>query len=178
MAVRQIQTETLYWCSVPSVRGICYIFATRYGICWVGTPGTSLEDGIAQTRRWFRLENITHIGNPLLEKAQEELHRYFAGECVQFTCPLDLHGTPFQLLVWQALTKIPYGKTCSYSEIAQAIGQPKASRAVGAANGANPVPIIVPCHRVIGRNGTLTGYGSGLPTKSWLLSLEGISHTF
>lgn len=84
---------------------------------------------------------------------------------------------PFQVSVWQALFRIPYGETRSYAEIASAIGRPRAVRAVGAANGANPVAIIVPCHRVIGSDGTLTGYGGGLPTKRWLLSLEG-NHQF
>ncbi len=109
-----------------------------------------------------------------MQQAADELRRYFAGERVQFSCPLDLHGTPFQLMVWRELQQIPYGETRSYGEIAQAIGRPTASRAVGAANGANPVAIIVPCHRVIGSKGSLTGYGGGLPTKAWLLSLEGI----
>jgi O-6-methylguanine DNA methyltransferase len=108
-----------------------------------------------------------------LQLAIAELQRYFAGERVQFTCPLDLYGTPFQLLVWEQLCRIPYGEAHSYGEIAQAIGRPTASRAVGAANGANPVPIIVPCHRVIGSDGSLTGYAGGLAIKSWLLSLEG-----
>ena len=86
--------------------------------------------------------------------------------------PLDLVGTPFQLRVWQALLVIPYGHTCSYGQQAQRIGQPTATRAVAAANGQNKVSVIVPCHRVIGSNGTLTGYGGGLPRKQWLLSLE------
>jgi O-6-methylguanine DNA methyltransferase len=114
-------------------------------------------------------EEIAH-----LRLAVDELRRYFAGERVQFSCALDLHGTPFQLAVWRELCRIPYGETRSYGEIACAIGKPNAARAVGAANGANPVAIIVPCHRVIGSNGALTGYGGGLPTKFWLLSLEGI----
>jgi O-6-methylguanine DNA methyltransferase len=109
-----------------------------------------------------------------LRHAMDELRRYLAGERVQFTCPLDLHGTEFQVEVWEELFRIPYGETRTYAEIARAIGRPAAVRAVGAANGANPVAIIVPCHRVIGSNGTLTGYGGGLPTKAWLLSLEGI----
>jgi O-6-methylguanine DNA methyltransferase len=95
---------------------------------------------------------------------------------VRFSCPLDLHGTPFQLAVWRALQDIPYGETRSYGQIAQLVGRPNASRAVGAANGANPVAIIVPCHRVIGSNGALTGYGGGVPTKAWLLSLEGVKY--
>jgi O-6-methylguanine DNA methyltransferase len=111
-----------------------------------------------------------------LQQAVDELRRYFAGERVQFSCPLDLCGTPFQLSVWRELCRIPYGEVRSYGEIACAIGQPNACRAVGAANRANPIAIIVPCHRVIGRSGTLTGYGGGLPTKSWLLSLEGVKH--
>jgi len=104
-----------------------------------------------------------------------ELKRYLAGERVQFTCPLDLRGTPFQVAVWRELMRIPYGEIRTYAEIAMAIGRPTATRAVGMANGANPVAIIVPCHRVIGSNGTLTGYGGGLPTKRWLLTLEGNS---
>ena len=93
-----------------------------------------------------------------LQQAMDELRRYFAGERLQFSCPLDLHGTPFQIAVWEELFRIPYGETRSYSDIAKAIGRPAAVRAVGAANGANPVAIIVPCHRVIGSNGSLTGY--------------------
>src|SRR5439155_9859871 len=102
------------------------------------------------------------------------LRQYFAGERVQFTCPLDMKGTAFQIQVWQELLRIPYSETRSYSEIANAIGRPSASRAVGTANGANPIAIIVPCHRVIGSNGALVGYGGGLSTKEWLLTLEGV----
>ncbi|HJT59839.1 MAG TPA: methylated-DNA--[protein]-cysteine S-methyltransferase, partial [Ktedonobacteraceae bacterium] len=102
----------------------------------------------------------------------DELARYMAGERLQFTCPLDMRGTAFQVAVWQELLHIPYGETRSYLDIAQAIGRPAAVRAVGAANGANPIAIIVPCHRVIGSNGSLTGYGGGLPAKEWLLALE------
>lgn len=100
------------------------------------------------------------------------MKRYFAREAITFTCPLDLHGTAFQCAVWKALVQIPYGETRSYQEIARAIGRPQAIRAVGAANGANPVALIVPCHRVIGSNGNLTGYGGGLQVKSGLLALE------
>jgi O-6-methylguanine DNA methyltransferase len=107
-----------------------------------------------------------------LKQAVDELRRYFAGEYVQFSCHLDLHGTPFQIQVWQALFSIPYGETRTYAELARTLGYPNAARAVGAANGANPIAIIVPCHRVIGSNGSLTGYGGGLETKEWLLALE------
>lgn len=105
-------------------------------------------------------------------EAIRQLKSYFAGELRRFDLPLDLLGTPFQLRVWRRLLEIPYGETVSYGQLARAIGQPEAARAVGLANGANPVAIIVPCHRVIGANGTLTGYGGGLPIKQKLLALE------
>jgi methylated-DNA-[protein]-cysteine S-methyltransferase len=104
--------------------------------------------------------------------ARQQLTEYFAGERQEFDLPLKLRGTEFQLSVLDALQKIPYGETMSYSDIAQRIGRPKAVRAVGAANGRNPIPIIVPCHRVIGSHGDLTGFGGGLETKEALLRLE------
>ena len=104
---------------------------------------------------------------------ETELHEYFAGKRETFDIPLAPKGTEFQLAVWNALLEIPYGHTVTYSEIARRIGRPSAVRAVGAANGANPIPVIIPCHRVIGSNGTLTGYGGGIERKQWLLALEG-----
>jgi methylated-DNA-[protein]-cysteine S-methyltransferase len=101
-----------------------------------------------------------------------ELDEYFAGRLQAFTVPFACRGTLFQRRVWDALCRIPYGETISYAELARRIGQPRAVRAVGLANGANPIAILVPCHRVIGANGTLTGYGGGLPTKRFLLDLE------
>jgi methylated-DNA-[protein]-cysteine S-methyltransferase len=103
-----------------------------------------------------------------------QLRAYFAGELSDFDLPLAMQGSPFERKVWSALCKIPYGKTVSYGHIASKIGQPKACRAVGLANGKNPIPIIVPCHRVIGANGSLTGYGGGLDLKRKLLRLEGV----
>jgi methylated-DNA-[protein]-cysteine S-methyltransferase len=97
---------------------------------------------------------------------------YFAGRRKTFDLPLAPAGTPFQLSVWKALERIAYGETQSYGQIAQSIGKPKAVRAVGAANGANPIPIVIPCHRVIGSDGSLTGYGGGLTRKRQLLALE------
>ena len=102
-----------------------------------------------------------------------QLEEYFAGRRRQFDLPLDLHGTEFQKRCWQELLKIPYGETRSYADVARAIGNPSAVRAVGLANGQNPIAIIVPCHRVIGSDGSLTGYGGGLETKRKLLELEG-----
>lgn len=110
--------------------------------------------------------------------ARQQLSEYFAGERKDFDLPLRLNGTEFQLSVLEALQKIPYGETTSYSDIAERIGRPKAVRAVGAANGRNPVPIIVPCHRVIGSHGDLTGFGGGLDTKEALLRLEAENSQF
>jgi len=110
--------------------------------------------------------------NPLVARAIAQLRAYFAGELRDFDLPLDMEGTAFQKRVWAELRRIPYGETRSYGEIAHAISAPKAVRAVGAANGRNPIPIVVPCHRVIGAGGNLVGYGGGLPLKRFLLDLE------
>lgn len=107
----------------------------------------------------------------------KQLDEYFAGKRQDFDLVLAPEGTEFQQTVWQALTEIPYGETWSYGQLAQHIGKPKASRAVGAANGLNPIPVIIPCHRVIGSNGKLTGFGGGLETKSFLLNLESEART-
>lgn len=109
---------------------------------------------------------------PLFDGVAEQLGAYFAGDRTAFDVELRLDGTPFQQRVWAALQDIPYGQTVSYGELAEALGRPTASRAVGLANGKNPVSIIVPCHRVIGANGGLTGYGGGLERKQWLLGFE------
>ena len=103
---------------------------------------------------------------------RQQLSDYFTGALTQFDLPLSPQGTPFQKRVWAALKTIPYGATLSYGELAQQIGQPQAARAVGLANGRNPVSIIVPCHRVVGANGKLTGYGGGVERKQWLLNHE------
>ncbi|HCH24481.1 MAG TPA: cysteine methyltransferase [Oceanospirillaceae bacterium] len=110
----------------------------------------------------------------ILQQAKGQLQEYFTGQRQEFDLQLAPHGTEFQLQVWQQLQQIPYGRVCSYSELAIAIDRPKAVRAVGAANGQNPIPVIIPCHRVIGANGQLTGFGGGLDTKQHLLKLEGI----
>jgi len=110
--------------------------------------------------------------SPLLKACRTQLEEYFAGTRTVFDVPLVLEGTIFQNEVWTALRNVPYGRTCSYGELARRIGRPAAVRAVGAANGANPVSIIIPCHRIIGGNGSLTGYGGGLWRKKWLISHE------
>ncbi|MEA2236394.1 MAG: methylated-DNA-[protein]-cysteine S-methyltransferase [Thermoanaerobaculia bacterium] len=107
-----------------------------------------------------------------LREAADQLHAYFAGERCTFDLPLAPRGTDFQQSVWSALQQIPYGETTTYSTIAERIGRPAAVRAVGAANGANPIPIVIPCHRVIGANGSMTGFGGGIDVKKQLLALE------
>jgi methylated-DNA-[protein]-cysteine S-methyltransferase len=110
--------------------------------------------------------------NPILLETERQLGEYFAGARTRFEVPLELRGSEFQNRVWRALTEIPFGQTRSYFDLAKTIGSPKACRAVGAANGKNPLPIVIPCHRVIGADGTLTGFGGGLETKATLLALE------
>lgn len=114
----------------------------------------------------------------IFAEVREQLRSYFAGERTGFNLQLVLEGTEFQKKVWTALQTIPYGETISYKELAERIGNPTAVRAVGAANGANPIPIIIPCHRVIGNDGSLTGFGGGLPLKKKLLQLESRQLTF
>lgn len=111
-------------------------------------------------------------GGACLAKPLAQLAAYFAGELRDFTLKLAPVGTPFRLEVWRELERIPYARTISYGELARRIGKPQASRAVGAANGANPIPVVLPCHRVIGADGSLTGYGGGVWIKQWLLAHE------
>ncbi|WP_405765765.1 methylated-DNA--[protein]-cysteine S-methyltransferase [Streptomyces sp. NBC_00080] len=118
-------------------------------------------------------ENFGPRDDTLFGDAEEQLKAYFSGELREFSLELRLHGTPFQRSVWDGLRKIPYGETRTYGELAEALGNPTASRAVGLANGRNPIGIIVPCHRVIGAGGGLTGYGGGLDRKRRLLDFEG-----
>ena len=112
------------------------------------------------------------LNENVLTQCEKELDAYFARKLQKFTVPIRAAGTPFREKVWEALLQIPYGKTVSYKDIAVQIGNPKAVRAVGGANHNNPISIIVPCHRVIGTNGSLTGYGGGMDAKKWLLELE------
>ncbi|MEB0107142.1 methylated-DNA--[protein]-cysteine S-methyltransferase [Pseudomonas sp. MH9.3] len=125
-----------------------------------------------------RLDNLIEArDNPVLLETQRQLHEYFAGTRNHFELELDFAGTVFQKQVWQALLTIPFGETRSYSQIARQIGNPTAVRAVGAANGRNPISIIAPCHRVIGASGTLTGFAGGLEAKQYLLTLENRNQT-
>ena len=116
--------------------------------------------------------DVEHGRHAVLDEAVRQLDEYFAGERLEFELPLEPNGTPFQRQAWTALCTIPYGETISYGEQARRLGDRNKSRAVGAANGKNPIPIVVPCHRVIGANGHLTGFGGGLGVKAWLLQHE------
>lgn len=131
------------------------------------------EEGLKEIRfGWEIKEGEKEENHPLLQSARKELEEYFQGKRKDFSVPLKPDGTVFQKKVWKALTEIPYGETRTYGEIAAAVGNEKASRAVGMANHCNPIPIIIPCHRVIGKNGKLTGYAGGLEKKTVLLELE------
>ena len=141
--------------------GKLYIAEDGMGICRVMNIGTIRND-----------DPVRPKASPLLSEAVSQLTQYFAGERREFDLPLSLYGTEFQQKVWNALLEIPYGETDTYGGIAQKIGNPKACRAVGMANNKNPIMIIVPCHRVIGANGSLVGYGGGLDMKQYLLDLE------
>ena len=120
-----------------------------------------------------RLEKWVEGKHSILDMTRMQLDEYFSGTRKEFHLPLAPQGTPFQTEVWHMLATIPYGETISYAQLAQRVGKPTAMRAVGAANGRNPLPIVLPCHRVIGADGSLTGFGGGLPTKQFLLELEG-----
>ena len=127
----------------------------------------------ARMRRWFPPHDIVDRRAPVIKRTREWLAEYFKGAAVDVgDLPIEMHGAPFEKEVWRALLRIPAGETRSYGAIAKEVGSPDAARAVGAANGANPIAIIVPCHRVIGSSGSLTGYGGGLERKSWLLDHE------
>lgn len=128
------------------------------------------DDDPKRVRLGSLAENPDH---PILHETERQLAAYFAGRLNAFTVPLDFNGTVFQKRVWNALLTIPFGETRSYSDIARQIGRPTASRAVGAANGRNPISIVAPCHRVVGSNGELTGFAGGLAAKARLLEIEG-----
>ncbi|MDF2493993.1 methylated-DNA--[protein]-cysteine S-methyltransferase [Sphingomonas sp.] len=151
--------------TIPSPTGDLTLIASDAGLAAILWD----DDAAMQARYAPRRADPDH---PVIAAAVSQLEEYFAGTRTTFDLPLDPVGTEFQRDVWRALLTIPYGETRSYADIARAIGRPTATRAVGAANGRNPIPIVTPCHRVIGSNGTLTGFGGGLPNKQLLLALE------
>lgn len=154
---------TILYSTITSLIG--ELLLTSDGKFVTGVSMQNQKHGPRRTKDWKR-------DNAALKHPRAQLQAYFAGELRDFELPLAAAGTPFQQRVWRALCDIPYGETISYGELARRIGQPKAARAVGLANGQNPIAIVVPCHRVIGADGSLTGYGGGLARKRWLLAHE------
>lgn len=156
---------TYIYKTMPSPVGTLKLVSSDEGLAGI------LWENDVPDRVSFRSET-EEKDNPFLLDAEKQLKDYFTGKLKNFSLKLDFVGTEFQKKVWQALLTIPFGETRSYAQIAQQIGNPKAVRAVGAANGKNPLSIIAPCHRVIGTNGKLTGFAGGLETKAFLLKLE------
>ena len=153
-----------YYSALPTPLGELAIFALNNAIYRVEFTDKFEENDLDKVNQYQE--------STLTLRAKKQLEQYFSGELTQFNLPLSPHGTSFRQQTWQALQNIPYGETRSYSEQARLMNNEKAVRAVGAANGANPIAIIIPCHRVIGKNGSLTGYASGLERKAWLLKFE------
>lgn len=158
--------------SFESKIGLIYVASTDKGVCKISVPKQTRRDFFGWLRDNFADQEV--VDNKSRNKeAIDQLNRYFNGKLAKFTCPIELLGTPFQVRVWKELTKIPYGTTINYKQLARRIGTSRGFQAVGRANAANPLPIIVPCHRVIGADGSLVGYSSGIKTKEFLLKLEG-----
>lgn len=164
------EPETLLVERYSSPLGTYLIIASERGVVCV-EPEDQID---ARLARWKKAGIQLEPGrNQHTETIARELDAYFHGGLQQFSAPVDLRGTPFQRQVWEALCRVPYGKTLTYGELARSIGRPEAARAVGHAIGSNPVSVAVPCHRVVGADGSLTGYGGGLLRKDALLRLEG-----
>lgn len=169
--MKSTNKPTIYWSMLQHDSWNLYMAATSKGLCYVGSQNKPFDELAVWVKKRFP-------GSPLVEDEiaiepyEVELIQYLQGKRKCFSGPIDYDGTPFQLAVWKALCEIPYGQTQSYSDIANFIQKPASVRAVGTAIGANPILITVPCHRVIGKNGTLTGYRGGLEMKTKLLQLE------
>ncbi len=169
---KKYRMKKIYYTSFNSKIGTIHVASTERGVCKIAIP--------AQTKKEFLLWMNRHTnGADLIESAarnrqvMDELNRYFERRLVKFHSDLDPIGTEFQLMVWKELKRIHYGSTISYKDLAKRVGKPGAFQAVGRANGSNPLPIVIPCHRVIGSDKKLIGYAAGLKTKEFLLRLEG-----
>ncbi len=149
--------------TMPSPIGPLTLVASTDGLCAISWPDQPTSRDA---------EACAGGAHPVLDAAAEQLQEYFAGERVDFDLPLDLNGTDFQVTAWRALADVPFGQTSTYGAQAERIGRPKAVRAIGAANGQNPVPIVLPCHRIVGKDGSLTGFAGGLDIKRFLLDHE------
>ncbi|MHA6253323.1 methylated-DNA--[protein]-cysteine S-methyltransferase [Oceanobacillus sp. CAU 1775] len=165
------EVKKIYYGTLTIDQETMFLAATEKGLVWAG----SFHEGLDDMKTWLskKLSTVTFEENlSFIEPYKNQFIEYFHGERDTFDFPLDLYGTPFQLSVWDALQKIPYGKTATYSAIADRIGNPKSIRAVGTAIGRNPILIAVPCHRVINKDGRLGGFRGGIPLKSRLLQIE------
>ena len=161
----------VYWTNFRHGDWQMIVAATEKGICYISPDQSSFEE-LVEWQKKRMSQAVLHESPEKLTQWTKELAAYLDGSLQEFSMPVDLHGTAFQQAVWNALQQIPYGVTKNYAEIAELIGKTKAVRAVGGAIGANPILIAVPCHRVIGKNGKLTGFRGGLVMKERLLSLE------
>ncbi|MDK2801419.1 MAG: methylated-DNA-[protein]-cysteine S-methyltransferase [Clostridiales bacterium] len=161
-----------YYSQYCSPLGIIYIAASDKGICKIVLPGQSEQELVIWLQKNF--SKFVQKETDIIKQTASELAEYFNQQRTDFTIPLHLIGTAFQKKVWKELMKIPYGSTVSYGYIASKIGNPKACRAVGGANNKNPIPIVIPCHRIVGSTGKLVGYGGGLDLKEKLLKIENI----
>lgn len=162
--------------SIPTEQGVVTVTASNIGVTRIAfsEPEGCLKDSVKGSAKDSAKDSGKEgVPNGITEEACSQLSAYFAKTRHEFDLPIEVKGTEFQTSVWKALQSIPYGQTVSYLDIAKHIGNPKAVRAVGLANGKNPIAIVVPCHRVIGSNKTLTGYAGGLARKQFLLNLEG-----
>ena len=160
-----MKTQELFFTHMQTPIGSLLLAGEEKCLHYLSFPEGKMSFGPDES--WVQRDDI-------LGEVRAQLKAYFAGELRKFDLPLKLSGTNFQNKTWQTLATIPFGQTRTYGWLAKAVGSPRASRAVGAANGANPIPIILPCHRVVGANGSLTGFGGGLPVKKYLLELEGV----
>lgn len=164
---------TKVYCTMFDSRiGRIYVASTERGVCKVSVPKETRKDFFGWLDEHLDLEGVVD-NRARNREVIDQLTRYFSGKLVKFTCPVDLIGTPFQVRVWKELGKIPYGTTITYKSLAKRVSAPTAFQAVGRANAANPLPILVPCHRVVGSDGSLVGYSYGIKTKEFLLRLEG-----
>jgi O-6-methylguanine DNA methyltransferase len=166
------QQGRVYCTSFDSRMGHIYVASTDKGVCKVSVPRETRKDFFSWLESQFDLDAV--VDNKSRNKEViDQLNRYFNGKLARFTCPIDLIGTPFQIRVWKELARISYGTVITYGHLAKRVGVPKGFQAVGRAVGANPAPIIIPCHRVVGADGSLVGYSAGVKTKEFLLRLEG-----
>lgn len=167
-------TTPLYYDEIQAPTGMITVTTSSAGLCRLDfkSYADNKDKMMIWAKRWYGEHEYMYAPDHL-QPVVQQLEEYFAGKRQMFDISFDLQGTDFQRLVWQGLQTIPYGEVVSYKWIAEQIGHPTAVRAVGGANNRNPVPLLIPCHRVIGMNGQMVGYGSGLPLKEWLLQLEG-----